>query len=162
MKRSSKIVLAVLGVLLSIVLVGLGVVYHVANHVVPESYAAWSSGEILVHYMATHSNAWPRSWDDIAEATDSLLAERKDDVKWGIYTGRGLLTTNRTCVLSELQRWVKIDWSADPAKMAGRPTLVSRPNGKPFRMILEDPNDMVHDHLIEKKGPSNNQIQRTR
>jgi len=95
------------------------------------------------------------SWNDIAEATDSLISERKGEPKWGIYAGRGILTTNRNHVVSELQCWVKIDWSADPANTEGRQTLVSRPNGKPFRMIWEDPNDMVYEHLREEAKPSN-------
>ena len=39
---------------------------------VPESYAAWTSGNILVGYLKTHTNQWPRSWDEIRKESETI------------------------------------------------------------------------------------------
>jgi hypothetical protein len=39
---------------------------------IPESYAAWTTGNLMVDYLNTHSNQWPRSWQDLEQATNCL------------------------------------------------------------------------------------------
>ena len=39
---------------------------------IPESYAAWASGNLIVDYLNTHSNRWPRSWEELEQATNCL------------------------------------------------------------------------------------------
>lgn len=71
--------------------------YWVVHSVIPESYAAWTTGDLVVEYMQTHSNQWPRSWEDLNAARETLLAK-----------GKPLHT-----VAEQLPRFVRIDWHAD-------------------------------------------------
>lgn len=64
---------------------------------VPESYAAWTSGNILVGYLKTHTNQWPRSWDEIRKESETI----------GV--SGGLIYTP----IERLPEFVKIDWSVD-------------------------------------------------
>ena len=40
--------------------------------VVPHSYAAWTTGDLLVEYMDTHNGGWTQNWGDLENARDSL------------------------------------------------------------------------------------------
>jgi hypothetical protein len=76
------------------------IVYHVYQMVhskIPESYAAWTTGNLMVEYLQTHTNRWPRSWDDLQEATNSLQEKGMP-----LYLPMG-----------QLQERVKIDWQVD-------------------------------------------------
>src|SRR5262245_46693241 len=64
---------------------------------IPESYAAWTTGDLMVEYLREHTNQWPRGWDDLKSATNSLM-ERGRPVYWP---------------LGALPQLVKIDWQAD-------------------------------------------------
>jgi hypothetical protein len=64
---------------------------------IPESYAAWTAGNLMVEYSKTHSNKWPRGWDDLRSATNSLLQ-------------RGMPVY---MPLDTLTQFVRIDWKAD-------------------------------------------------
>jgi len=44
--------------------------YQMVHSKIPESYAAWTTGWLVVGYLETHSNQWPRSWDDLECATN--------------------------------------------------------------------------------------------
>jgi hypothetical protein len=39
---------------------------------IPESYAAWTSGNALEDYMLENTNHWPRNWDELGSATNRL------------------------------------------------------------------------------------------
>jgi hypothetical protein len=65
---------------------------------IPESYAAWTTGNLMVKYLQTHTNQWPRKWGDLQSATNSL-------------GGRTVYMP-----LERLPEYVKIDWQADPGR----------------------------------------------
>src|SRR5258706_3383429 len=37
---------------------------HTLQHI-PQAYAAWDTGTLLVEYMKQHEDRWPTSWDDL-------------------------------------------------------------------------------------------------
>lgn len=45
-------------------------VYELVHWKIPESYDAWTSGTLMVGYLESHTNQWPRSWNDLASATN--------------------------------------------------------------------------------------------
>jgi hypothetical protein len=91
-------------------------IYDVVSRRIPESYAAWTTGNLIVDYLATHENQWPRSWEDLDRATNCQR-----------YTKIEILRTK-----------VKIDWDANFNQLLqlartnhSTPLrLVTRPNGK--------------------------------
>ena len=67
-----KRILQVLGILILIVVSVFGyALYRMVNHTIPESYVAWTSGDLVVEYLQIHTNQWPRSWEDLRSATNS-------------------------------------------------------------------------------------------
>jgi hypothetical protein len=38
---------------------------------IPEAYAAWDTGTLLVEYMKLHGDQWPKSWDDLLTVMDT-------------------------------------------------------------------------------------------
>ena len=98
------------------VICGLVWINDVVSRRIPESYAAWTTGNLIVDYLATHENQWPRSWEDLDRATNCQR-----------YTKIEILRTK-----------VKIDWGANfdhllQLTRTNRSTplrLVTRPNGK--------------------------------
>lgn len=69
MSRLSKILL-----LLTIVLVSF-VVYGVYNFIytwknIPEAYAAWDTGTLLIEYLKSHNDQWPSGWDELLSVID--------------------------------------------------------------------------------------------
>ena len=79
----------------------------------------------MVEYLKTHTNEWPRGWDDLRSATNSLSQRGMP-----VYTP-----------LDQLQTVVKIDWRIDPAELQqladNNPTatvkVVTRPDGSRIR-----------------------------
>jgi len=66
-----KRLLLALGILFIVVVSLIGYdLYHLVHSEIPESYDAWTTGSLLVGYLQTHSNEWPRSWDDLRSATN--------------------------------------------------------------------------------------------
>jgi len=45
-------------------------IYQLVHYKIPESYDAWTTGILVVGHLQTHSNQWPRSWDDLESATN--------------------------------------------------------------------------------------------
>jgi len=45
-------------------------IYQLVHSKIPESYDAWTTGTLVVGYLETHSNQWPRSWVDLSSATN--------------------------------------------------------------------------------------------
>ena len=90
-------------------------IYGLVSKKIPESYAAWTSGNLIVDYLNTHSNRWPRSWEDLDQATNCL----------------------RYTPIETLRTKVKINWDANfdhllELARTNRPMplqLVTRPDG---------------------------------
>lgn len=66
-------------------------VIHVTQVKIPESYAAWTTGNLIVDYLNTHTNQWPRSWEDLDQATNC----------------------QRYVSIEKLRGKVKVDWNID-------------------------------------------------
>src|SRR5437016_1878577 len=72
-KRRALIRKLVIGsVLLVLAVVGWYVIQFVLMmQRIPEAYAAWDTGTLLVEYMKVHNDRWPKSWDDLLTVLDS-------------------------------------------------------------------------------------------
>lgn len=105
----------------------------------PEAYAAWDTGTLLVEYLQTHDNHWPSSWDDLLTVLD--LPRGADIVLYGSSGGNAAYARS-------LRERIAVDWSFDPAQIADA-NPVTRPDGSGFGVLWEggDPNEMVREYL---------------
>jgi hypothetical protein len=111
---------------------------------VPYAYAAWDAGTLLVEYLETHDNHWPRSWDELRAAETTLDSH-----------GRRLRGSNGKggFIYGDLKDAVAIDWNADVEAIASwdwdEATLrvVTRSDGRDFYFVWENPNTMVWKYL---------------
>jgi hypothetical protein len=78
--------------------------YHTVHVVIPHSYAAWTTGDLLIEFLETHTNQWPRSWKDLSEARDSLQRKGRN-VYWEF---------------DRLPAIVRVDWNAEPPELLKR------------------------------------------
>jgi hypothetical protein len=62
MSLRSKILLSLAIVLTSVVFWGLLDFIYTWQHI-PEAYAAWDTGTLLIEYMKSHDNQWPSGWN---------------------------------------------------------------------------------------------------
>ena len=98
--------------------------YRLVQVKIPKWYAAWTTGNLMVEYLATHTNQWPRSWEDLRAATNSLMEKGQP-----VYMP-----------LDRLPRFVKVDWHAETENLlqAARSNsnaglhLITRQDGSPL------------------------------
>ena|SRR5258706_16333366 len=155
MTVKKKVALSILAVVILLaVYFGYGI-YEMAFVLIPNSYAAWITGDLIVEYMKTHSDRWPRSWDELRQAKESLKRQGRP-IYWKF---------------EELPQKIKIDWSADPVALAKAQSLS---NEVPFQVVTKldgsrvdarwgedtEPNRKIYDYLKEKKGRSNDRQER--
>lgn len=140
----------VLGLLLAVVgtsaVFGGYSIYRMVAVVVPHSYAAWMTGDLLVEFMETHNDHWPRGWEDLAKARDSLVQK-----------GRNIYYD-----FDKLPIIVKIDWNAEPAALtkaalAGESELrvVTQLDGSRLESKWgsdTEPNRKVGRYLIQRRA----------
>ena len=75
MTRGRKIVLVVVIAVVGVVgWIAYGFL-HTLRHI-PEAYAAWDTGTLLIEYMKQHDDQWPGSWDDLVTVLDSNEGRR--------------------------------------------------------------------------------------
>lgn len=109
---------------------------HVVQVKIPESYAAWTTGNLIVDYLNTHTNQWPRSWEDLDQATNC----------------------QRYVSIEKLRGKVKVDWNIDftqlqqSARTNNFPLFhaVTRPDGSKLYAVWgldTDPNRKVIGYL---------------
>jgi hypothetical protein len=112
-------------------------ILHTVRHI-PEAYAAWDTGTLLIEYMNRHDNRWPASWDDLLTVLDHpdhaipLRGASANDVPYA----------------RSLREKVAIDWTFDPRHPNAR-NPVTRPDGTPFPVTWQgaEPNAMIRAHL---------------
>jgi hypothetical protein len=75
--------------------------FRLVHYQIPESYAAWTTGNLMVEYLQTHTNQWPRKWEDLQSAVNSLHEKGMP-----VYTP-----------LEHLPDRVKIDWQVDVGRL---------------------------------------------
>ena len=39
---------------------------------IPDAYAAWDTGILIIEYLETHDDQWPRSWYNLLSAKETL------------------------------------------------------------------------------------------
>ena len=137
MTRKKKVIFAILGSVAALVIYMISRI-AMTVHEIPEAYAAWATADLIIHHMQTHSNQWPRSWDELLANTNTCK-----DLKYGH--------------IEDLPNMVKVDWNADPDVLAKatdnrrtRPfAAVTRENGSSFRTVWsgKEPNQMILDYL---------------
>ena len=122
-----------------------GFVYTV--HHVPEAYAAWDTGDLLIEYMKLHDNHWPSSWDELVPAMNGGTN--------GALTLWGANPDNKTNYVLSLRKTVAIDWSFDPRHPDGK-SPVTRLDGTKFPVLWNgaEPNEMVRIHLKNSANAS--------
>ncbi len=120
--------------------------YHVVYVVIPNSYAAWTTGDLIVEYLKTHNDRWPQSWDDLREAKASIES-RGDPIYWNF---------------NALPKMVSINWNADPKELSNAQPLG---NEIPFRVVAKqdgsavdacwgedtEPNRQIYKYLKKRK-----------
>ena len=106
---------------------------------IPEAYAAWDTGTLLVQYMRVHDRQWPSSWEDLLSAT------RNDAGDSIVFRGANANDTNYAVTLRKM---VAINWKFNPSRPdESRP--VTRLDGTRFPMVWHgaEPNEMVRAYL---------------
>lgn len=114
-----------------------GIVYTVRH--IPQAYAAWDTGDLLIEYMKLHDNRWPSSWDELVPA---MNGDTNGPITlWGAQAG------DTNYVLS-LRKTVAIDWSFDPRHPDGK-SPVTRLDSTKFPLLWNnaEPNEMVRVYL---------------
>ncbi len=108
---------------------------------IPEAYAAWDTGTILVEYMKSHEDRWPASWDDLLSVMEGetggaivLRGSHAGDIEYA----------------RRLRDTVAVDWAFDPARGDGRSPVMRR-DGTAFPIVWKgaEPNEMVRAHLMD-------------
>ncbi len=113
--------------------------FHTAA-LLPEAYAAWDTGTLLVEYMKANDDRWPSSWNELLTVMDlesgksiPLRGAGAGDVRYA----------------QALHARVSVDWTFDPSR-PGEARPVTRIDGAPFPVVWEDPNTMVRDYLLAR------------
>jgi hypothetical protein len=136
MSRRRKII-GFVGVVILAVVVWVASQIAITVRRIPEAYAAWDTGTLLVEYLKTHDDQWPTSWDDLL----TVLAEDSSDeiVLWG--AGADDLE-----YAQGLREIVAVDWTIDAADVLNT-SPVTRLNGRAFSIVWEnaEPNEMVRE-----------------
>lgn len=138
LRRKIFIGLALL-IISGLVYVAYSIIYTIQH--IPEAYAAWDTGTMLVAYMESHENQWPKSWDDLQAG---LISDSEYVVQFrGIHAGE-----SQTKYAQSLRGKVAIDWTFDPRHMSNR-LPVTRIDGSKFPIVWSgaEPNQMVRRHL---------------
>lgn len=133
-----KIGLAVV-LVMSCVAVYLGYAAVYTYRRIPEAYAAWDTGTLLVEYMNSHERHWPSSWEDLlslvrkdTEGRITLYGAKAGDVHYA----------------ASLSRFVSIDWKFDPSRDEQR-SPVRRLDGSKFPVVWAgtEPNERIRLYL---------------
>ena len=120
-------------------------IFHLVQVVIPHSYAAWETGDLMLTYLETHDGRWPRGWEDLREASATLRQR-----------GRPIYRA-----FDELPRIVRIDWSVDPQALARlalsngnyRLKVVTQTNGSRLEANWgqdTEPNAKIQRYLVER------------
>ena len=134
MARPKRISLVVVLITTSIVSLFICRGVYVWWHI-PEAYAAWDAGDMLVWYMRTHDNKWPDDWDVLSAAVESEPSL--------FLRGRHL---DEPDYMDRMKQTISVDWDFDPtAPLNATPIL--RADGRRLHAYWSDPNGMVYQHL---------------
>ncbi len=113
---------------------------------IPDAYAAWDAGTLVIEYLETHDNQWPRSWDELLRARTTL--HEHGEVLRGSRGDGGF-------VYGDLRDAVAVDWDANVEAIAafdwnsGKLRVVTRADGTDFPVVWAgaEPNAMIWGYL---------------
>jgi hypothetical protein len=125
-------------------------VYHLVHVEIPHSYAAWTTGDLIVEYLEIHNEKWPHSWADLQEAKDSLM-KRGRAIYWDF---------------NQLPSIVKIDWNVNSETIAKEALtgnesqifVVTQLDGSKLETRWgpdTDPNRKIAQYFIKKYSTTN-------
>jgi hypothetical protein len=136
--RSLLILVAVFAVLLAV-----GLFVKRVVEVPFDAYKHWAMGDLIVEHLETHDGEWPRNWNDLRGAYNSL---------------GGRLIGGET--MESLEKAVNVDFDFDPALASSAITKdTSEPafrviwlkNGSTAHYVGDEPNQRVFDYLKQRK-----------
>ena len=135
-------VLQLLGLLLVIAISVVTYAAYSISRKMPEAYEAWTTGNVMVDYLGTHTNQWPHGWADLIAMVNSPREHNRL-----VYTP-----------IERLPALVKMDWHADVVALT-RAALsstnvtirpITRPDGAKLRAIWgpdTEPNEKIYRYL---------------
>jgi hypothetical protein len=128
--------------LAGVVFIGAGV--HFALHV-PEAYAAWDAGDLLIAYMKANDDRWPGSWDELDGWAHSLPDRPNNRL-------------NDPGSLQRIRELIRIDYSFNP-RAPGNATPVRPLDGDAFAYVWQgaEPNEMIREYL-QRRPPSTSSV----
>lgn len=138
-RRRNKIFLAGLSGIVLLLSVFALYVFLVLRQI-PEAYAAWDTGTLVVEYMKRHDDRWPASWNDLVELV------RQDSGRRILLRGA---SAGDVAYAESLRSTVGIDWTYDPERPATQ-TPITRPDGTPLAAYWDDPNAVVRAYIADR------------
>lgn len=107
---------------------------------IPEAYAAWDSGTLLVRYMEKDDGDWPHGWSDLEQLHQT---EPHLQLRWNAH---------EPDYFDQIREMVAIDWAFDPTTRT--PELpVTSIDGSPLVCLWSDPNGMIDCYLDRMDAP---------
>jgi len=148
MKKPIKRILIAVALLVVAIVACMGFrVWRVVSRGIPDAYAAWDCATLIVEYMDTHDGVWPKSWEDVFSAAETLPR--------GDRALRGHSINN----LDQIALRVRVDWNANPRQLAAaKPKgedipfhVITRADGSDFPTVWsgKEPNTLIWRHLKE-------------
>ena len=146
MKTKNKITLCLLSLLIVVAVpVGLAI-YRDVTRLSANSYAAWTTGNLIVEYLRTHDDQWPKGWNDLREAKVSLESQDKP-IYWDF---------------DQLPKMIAINWATDVRQLVKG---LDRNARVPFRVVTKldgspvdarwgkdtEPNRQIYYYLRDKQ-----------
>ena len=111
-------------------------VHDYANTTVPNSYAVWWVGDLVVGHLQQHDDQWPQSWNDLRPIYDEQIAE-----------------LGQTWTFDELKSRVVVRWDVDVEATRQLPEppsdLIFLRDGGKEHWAGEEPNEKVHRYLTQ-------------
>ena len=103
---------------------------------IPEAYAAWDTGTLLVRYMEKHDGDWPDGWSDLEQLHHDEPHLR---LRWNAH---------EPDYFDQMRKMVDIDWEFEPTTRT--PELpVTSADGSPLVCLWSDPNSMI-DYFLDR------------
>lgn len=127
-------------VLLSFPAYYVGATVYVWWHI-PEAYAAWDAGTLLVRYMEKFDGDWPRRWSDLEQLHRDEPYLR---LRWNAH---------ETDYFDQMREMVAIDWGFDPRTRTPEVPVTSI-DGSSLVCLWSDPNRMINYYLDQRKSPA--------
>ncbi len=114
-------------------------VHRYANTTVPNAYAVWWVGGMVVNYLEQNEDQWPQSWDDLKPVYDQQILE-----------------SGQPWSFEELKSRVIIRWDVDVERVRQLPAppddLIYLRDGGDEHWSGQEPNTMVYEYLTQSSA----------